>query len=302
MTVVITGAHGQLGHELVGEAERRGITHSALGKEDLDITDAGSVERLMGGKDGSSTVMVNLAAYTDVEAAEGDPAGAFRVNARGVELLAGACLRAGMPMIHVSTDYVFDGESGGPLQEGGPPHPLNAYGRSKLAGEEALRRVLAEHLILRTSWVFGPSGRNFVRTMLRVAEGKREVGVVGDETGCPTGAGQMADVLLRLAERATAQGFRDWGTYHFCGRPPVSRAGFARAIFEDAAACGGLPVAQVREISGVDHPTSARRPGLSVLGCGKIEGVFAIRQPEWRPYLRTVLTHLAAERAAGGSL
>jgi dTDP-4-dehydrorhamnose reductase len=300
VSVLITGADGQVGRELVRKAGGLGISHSAFGKEDLDVTDAGVVERLIQGQGSSSNLLINLAAYTDVDAAEGDPAGAFRVNARGVHLLAQACARAGMPMIHVSTDYVFGGESGGSFQETDPACPINVYGESKLAGEEALRGVLAEHLILRTSWVFGPRGKNFVRTMLRLAERASEVQVVRDEIGCPTGAAHLAAVLLTLVERMRAQGFRNWGTYHFCGRPPVSRAGFARAIFQDAARRRGLPVIQVSEVSSVDYVTAARRPGRSVLECGKIKEVFGIRQPAWRPYLGTVLGELAGKGGLSG--
>ena len=272
-------------------ADRHGIERIGLGRDQLDITDTASVDRLIDVR-GPVSVVINLAAYTDVDAAEGAPAEAFRVNAAGVASLAAVCAGRGLPMIHVSTDYVFGGTDAAVLRETDRPEPVNRYGESKLAGEEALRRLLPAHLIVRTSWIFAEAGRNFVTTMLRLAGKQDEVRVVADETGCPTGAAQLAGALLRLAERVRAGGFGDWGTYHFCGRPAVSRAEFARAIFEEARH-RGLPLARVREIASEDYPTAAARPRRTVLECSRIRQVFGIAQPEWRPCLRDVLEELA---------
>lgn len=290
MNLLVTGAHGQVGRELVIEATRRRIPHVAFGKQELDIRDPCAVERLTQQPGGAPAIVVNLAAYTRVDAAERDPERAFEVNARGVEILGRRCANIGLPMIHVSTDYVFGG-SERDLRETDAPHPLNVYGRSKLAGEEALRDVLREHLILRTSWVFGPHGRNFVSTMLRLAGRETEVRVVADETGCPTSADQVAGAILRMAGRAADSGFGDWGTYHFCGRPAVSRAEFARAIFV-AGGHQGSSLCQVREIALAQYGSTASRPKRSVLDCSKIKRVLGVRQPHWESKLVGVVRHL----------
>jgi dTDP-4-dehydrorhamnose reductase len=293
LTLLITGADGQVGREVVSVARKKGIPHRGFAREDLDIRDAPMVRRIIGDRERSPGVLVNLAAFTSVDLAETEKEDAFGVNAEGVENLGLACAAYDVPLIHVSTDYVF---GGGPqdFQETDPTGPVNAYGRSKVDGEVALRKALPKHLILRTSWVFGPRGKNFVGTMLRLAKEKAEVRVVADEIGCPTGAGDVAVTILRLAELAQQPDFRDWGTYHFCGRPAVSRAELARAIFGGIDSGQGGPSCTVKEVSSAEYGSAARRPSRSVLDCSKIRSTFGIQQPDWRVYLQKVLDGLVA--------
>lgn len=298
MIVLVTGAHGQVGHALVREAKHRSVPCIALGRNQLDVTAPAAVEAALGGIAFTPDVVINLAAWTHVDAAESEPDAAFRVNALGVDTLAHACARAGTPLLHVSTDYVFDGTADRPYRESDPVRPINAYGGTKAAGEEALRARLDEHLIVRTSWIFGVHGWNFVRSMLRAAGTRDDVRVVDDEVGCPTGAAALAATLLTLAERVTTAGFGDWGTYHYCGTPAVSRAEYARAIYDIAARIDGLPSARVIDIPSSAYPLPATRPRRVVLDCTKIRRVFGIEQPEWRPCLDRMLRDMARDGAA----
>lgn len=301
MTLLVTGAGGQVGRELALEGGRLGVDLLSLTRSELDITHFGSVRNTVLGGRHRLRAAVNLAAYTDVDGAEANQTQAFEVNAEGVEILAKACAEARIPLVHLSTDYVFGAEPGSPFQESHPPKPMNVYGSSKLAGEEALRSNLPEHVILRTSWVFSSWRRNFVRTMLELARRKGEITVVGDEVGCPTGAAHLVQALLTVTDRISLPGFNDWGTYHFCGIPPVSRADFARAVFQEAGLIKGMPTARVRKVQSGEYRTAARRPGRSVLDCKKIERVFGIRQPDWRPCLSRVLRDLALGKTRGTS-
>ena len=293
MIVLATGAAGQVGRELVSQARRRGIECLAFAKDEFDITDPASIQAGLSRGPSTGKILINLAGYTGVDAAEADCDTAFRVNAEGVEALARACASTGTAMLHLSTDYVFDGMQDRAYEETEPVNPINVYGRSKVAGEEALRSILHQHLIVRTSWVFGARGSNFVTTMLRLAKREPEVAVVADEVGSPTAAVSLAATLLTLAERLAAPIFGEWGTYHYCGRPATSRAQFARAIFDLARGTGKLPTAYVRDIGSSDYPAQAKRPPRSVLDCGKVERTFGITQPEWRPCLEAVLRELA---------
>lgn len=292
MIILLTGANGQVGRALA-RVIPADVTLRPFTRDTLDITDARRVEHVVGTHGGPDTVLINLAAYTDVDGSETDRACAYRVNADGVALLASACAAVRVPMIHVSTDYVFGASARATCSEDDTPDPINTYGESKLAGENHLRSLLTQHLVVRTSWVFGPDCRNFARTMLRLAAQQDEVRVVSDEVSCPTPAADLANALLVLARRAGSTDFAGWGTYHFCGRPAVSRAEFARAIFDEARAFRGLPTARVREIPSADFKAAARRPHRSVLACSRIQKVFGVDQPEWRPGLRTMLASLA---------
>jgi len=297
VTFLLTGAGGQVGREVVRWAGRRGLTVRALGRAELDICDGDQVRRVIGETDGLKAVL-NAAAFTEVDRAEDEPGRAWDVNARGVELLARASRSAGVPLVHVSTDYVFDGDREVAYREGDEPRPLNVYGESKLAGEVAVRSTLPEHIIIRTSWVFGFHGRNFVKTMLRLAEERDELSIVCDEVGCPTGAGQLAHTLLTLGCFVSDPSFEAWGTYHYAGRPGLSRADYARAIFQASEGIPGLPSARILDISSDEYVSAARRPRHAILDCRRIQGQLAIHPPEWRPYLSVVLRQLSKDRAS----
>jgi dTDP-4-dehydrorhamnose reductase len=279
-SLLILGAQGQIGRAIVARARDVGVAHAALGRAECDITDSVAVEHAVR----SSSFAVNCAAYTSVDRAETEADLAHRINAVGVRTVAAACAAAGVPLVHLSTDYVFDGASHRPAREDDPVGPLSAYGQSKLAGEIAVRERLDRHIILRTSWVFSAHGQNFVKTILRLASTQSELRIVDDQVGGPTAADDIAKAILRIVDIATRPGFADWGTYHFSGAPAVSWCAFARAIVPHH-----LPV---RPIATTDYPRPARRPLNSVLDCSRISDVFGIEQPDWRVALHRVLETL----------
>ncbi len=225
-----------------------------------------------------------------MDRAEEEQALAFAVNRNGAQNLAETAEKAGAVLVHISTDYVFDGTKEGPYTEEDAPNPINVYGASKLAGEEAVRKACRRHLIVRTSWVFSAHGRNFVKTMLRLGKAREEIAVVADQVGKPTGASELARVIWAMLPRAEGR----WGTYHVAQPPAVSWHGFAEAIFAEARRQGiALAVRHVRAIVTKDYPTPARRPANSVLDCTKLARVFGIQLTVWRQSLVKVLGYLA---------
>jgi dTDP-4-dehydrorhamnose reductase len=292
MRLVIIGAQGQVGWELTRRA--RALGHEALAWDvaELDITDAAAVNRELAAS--GADVVINAAAYTAVDKAEQEPGLGFAVNRDGPAHLAAACVRLNIPLLHISTDYVYDGAKIDPYVEIDPTTPLGVYGASKLAGDEAVRQAMPRHLILRVSWVFGIHGHNFVKTILRLAREREELRVVADQRGCPTYAGDIADVLLELAGRTSEIDANDaWGVYHFCGEPATTWHGFASAMVEMASARETLPVKTVTAITTVDYPTPAARPANSVFDCAKLADRFGIRPRSWRAGLEAML---AADR------
>ena len=208
--ILVTGANGQLGSELLRRAARFNVTAVGLTSAQLDITDAEAVRADV--LQSSADVVVNAAAYTAVDKAESESARAYAVNRDGTSHLAAACAEANMPFIHVSTDYVFDGTKDTPYTEDDPVHPVSVYGASKEAGEQALRNAWPRHIILRTAWVYSVFGNNFVKTMLRLARERDSLRVVADQRGCPTAAGDLAEAILNIAQRIKARGEIAWGT------------------------------------------------------------------------------------------
>jgi len=282
--LLILGANGQVGAALVARARQAGIAHAGLTRIQCDITDARALKQAIAPGD----VVVNCAAYTAVDSAERDAEAAQRVNALGARNVASTCTAAGAPLVHISTDYVFDGESPRAAREDDPTRPLSVYGRSKHDGEIAVRECLDRHVILRTSWIFSAHGQNFVKTMLRLASQRAELRVVDDQVGGPTAADDIAQAILRLVDAAARPAFAGWGTYHFSGTPAVSWCAFARAIVP--------PGVAVQPIATADYPHPARRPLNSVLDCSRIGAVFDIAQPDWRVALRDVLAKLRERR------
>jgi dTDP-4-dehydrorhamnose reductase len=278
MKILVFGASGQIGREVCRNAAHPRYAIVPLDRKAIDITKSAAVSAVLARE--APDLAVNLAAYTAVDRAESEPEAAWAVNCAGAAHIAVACDESVTPLIHLSTDYVFDGDKTAPYREEDAVGPLGVYGHSKEAGERAVRAALARHVILRTAWVFGAYGANFVKTMLRLALERPVLRVVADQRGCPTAAADIAAALLVIAghiERGEAK----WGTYHFAGADAVSWHGFAEAIF-DLAAPQLAVRPQVEPITTDQYPTPARRPMNSVLDCRKIEEAFGIRPPPWR--------------------
>lgn len=294
LKLLVFGKTGQLARAL-GERAGPELNIAPLGRAEADLTDPATCAERIARAD--ADIVINAAAWTAVDAAEDDEPTALRVNGEAPGAMARAAAARGLPFLHVSTDYVFDGSGERPWREDDPIAPLGAYGRTKLAGERAVSEAGGPHAILRTAWVFSPWGTNFVRTMLRVGAERDRLTVVGDQRGGPTSAADIADALIAMA-RAFAAGKGESGLYHFAGAPTVSWADFAEAIMAGGVKRGLLERApEIARIRTEDWPTKAARPGNSALACGKIERIFGVAQPDWRTSLDTVLARLAAEAA-----
>lgn len=288
MRIIVIGAQGQVGWELTRRATELDHDVLAWDQAELDITDAAAVDHALDAS--SANLVINAAAYTAVDKAEQEPERAFAVNRDGPAHLAAACARLNIPLLHISTDYVYDGAKIDPYVETDPTAPLGVYGASKLAGDEAVRRLLSRHLILRVSWVFGVQGHNFVKTILRLAREREALRVVADQYGCPTYAGDIADTLLELAGRIGEIDANDaWGIYHYCGEPATTWRGFASAIVDMAREYEPLRAQSVIPIATADYPTPAARPANSTLDCAKLAARFAIRPRPWREGLKRVV-------------
>ncbi len=289
MRIAVTGSKGQVASSLI-ERAGSGVEVVALGRPLFDLEDRGAV---IGGLAAARPdVVVNAAAYTAVDKAEAEEALAVRVNGEGAGHVAEAAARLGVPLLHLSTDYVFDGALPRPYREEDATGPAGAYGRSKLIGERLVAERCADSVILRTAWVYSPFGANFVRTMLRLGETREEVGVVADQVGNPTSALDIADALIAIAARArddSSPGLR--GVFHMTGAGEASWADFAEAIFSEAAA-RGRPLTRVRRIATADYPTPAHRPANSRLDNGKLFRVYGLRLPEWRASLKACCARL----------
>jgi dTDP-4-dehydrorhamnose reductase len=285
------GATGQLARELL--ARDRSGNIQAVSRKDVDLTDAAAVADVIARSE--ADLIINAAGYTAVDRAESEEALAFAVNAQAPEAMARACALRGIALVHLSTDYVFDGEKPTAWTEDDPVNPVNVYGRSKAAGEAAIARSGARALVLRTSWVFSPYGSNFVKTMLRAAETRPELRVVDDQHGRPTAAGDLADFILDAAP-GLAKGGNDahFGLFHFAGAGAVTWRGFAQAIFEQVK----TPAPRITPITTADYPTPARRPRNSELDCGKLERAFGLRLRSWREGLEATLAQLETQTAA----
>ncbi len=290
--ILILGGSGQLARALEDAAT---VPVVRVGRPDFDFDRPDTIAETMARV--SPWLVVNAASYTAVDAAETDAEAAWRANRDGPATLARLCRDADVPLIHVSTDYVFDGTKGAPYLETDPVSPLGVYGASKLAGEQAVLESGARAIVLRTSWVYAPIGKNFVRTMLTVGKTRDRLTVVADQRGCPTVAADLADAILAIAARLRADGWHDrfGGVFHAAGTGETTWHGLAVAVFEEAARHGAKQP-EVAPIKTADWPTPVRRPADSRLDCTRLEEVFGVRLPPWRDSLRrTVDTIFAAE-------
>jgi dTDP-4-dehydrorhamnose reductase len=297
-TVLIVGETGQLAVALAEALPAHGLTAQRTGRPNLDFDRPDSIATAFHAA--APSLVVNAAAYTAVDAAEDDKEAAFRANRDGPKQLANLCEAAGIPLIHVSTDYVYDGNKRAPYVETDPTAPQCVYGASKLAGEQAVLAACSRVIILRTSWVYSPSGKNFVRAMLAVGQRNPQMRVVADQLGCPTSAPDLATAIAGIATRIVEGGWQERfaGIYHAAGSGETTWHGLATATFEAASRHGQAPP-QVEGISTEQWPTKARRPPDSRLDCGKLEAMFGLRLPHWRDSVdRTVAAIFAAARSA----
>lgn len=310
--LLVVGGNGQVGRELrrslrpLGEvvaATRDGRLHTAGSGGDAcacvaaDLADPEGLTALV--RDVAPAAVLNAAAYTAVDKAETDAEAAFRINAEAPGALACVCSAAGIPLVHYSTDYVFDGQGKRPYREDDPTAPLGVYGASKLAGEEAVRAAGGRHLLFRTAWVYAAHGHNFLGTMLRLGAEREELRVVADQTGTPTPAALIADVTAVALAKALVGQAPDTGTWHLTAAGRTTWHGFAEAIFAHAVSRGLLPRAPwVLPIGSAEYPTPARRPVYSCLDTTGLRHDFGVELPAWEQGLAEVMDELAARRQA----
>jgi dTDP-4-dehydrorhamnose reductase len=292
MNLLVTGVEGQLGTELVRQAPACGVVVTAPLLAEMDLTNHARVEEVFAAVRPSA--VINAAAYTLVDRAETESDLAFAVNAAAPAHLARLCDRAGIPLVQVSTDYVFDGCKQTPYVEDDPIAPLGVYGRSKAEGEAAVRGTLREHLIVRTAWLYSPYGSNFVRTILRLAAEGKELRIVDDQVGSPTCAADFAEALLSIAGRLRTGSEIPWGTYHYCGRGITSWFGFARHILQTLTTRRHIDAYRVVPITTQEYPTAARRPAFSALDCSRIQGNFGITLKPWQESVAQTIDRLLA--------
>jgi len=290
MKVIVLGKGGQLGYELMRLPLPSGIDRVGFGRSEVDITDEAAVKALFCHE--SPDVIINAAAYTDVDKAETDRSTVFAVNEKAPRSIVSACAELGASLIHLSTDFVFDGTKEGPYTEDDAVNPINVYGESNAAGEQAVRETLDRHIILRTSWLFGGHGSNFVKTILRLGENRDNLSIVDDEQGCPTPAIDLARAIMELTAQLSEK--TRWGTYHYAGRGATTWYTLAEEIFSLAeGTLGHRPI--LDPIPATEYPSPARRPANSVLDCTRIATEFGIEPLDWRAGLRSVIQELLGE-------
>jgi len=298
MRIAVTGRNGQIAQSLLERAAASQIEVCTLARPQIDLARPDSVEAAL--LDLRPDAVVSAAAYTAVDLAESEPALAHDINAAGAGAVARAAARLGIPVVHLSTDYVFDGSLARPYREDDPTGPLGVYGTSKLDGERAVAAANPDHTILRTAWVYSPFGKNFARTMLALAGKRDEISVVSDQMGTPSNALDIADgiiaVVRNLLERPSQRELR--GVFHMTGGGETNWAEFAAAIFAASAAIGG-PSARVVPISTSEYPTPARRPSNSRLDNSRLANIHGVRLPHWEQSLHGCVERLVAQDYQG---
>lgn len=288
LRVLIFGQKGQLGVDLVKWAEQKNVHVVGVDLPECDITSVSDVSQAFDDA-GSIDMVFNAAAYTAVDQAESQSDAAFAVNRDGAGHLASACRQRSVPLIHISTDYVFEGLQTRPYTPKDTIGPLGVYAQSKAAGEAMVRNRLDRHLIIRISWLFGRYGANFVKTMLRLGKEREVLKVVDDQIGSPTYAGDLAEALFCVAGKIS-EGFSSWGTYHYCNAGALTWYAFARKIFAFARPYENLAVKDVVPILTAHYPTPAPRPHYSVLDCSSFDETFGIVRRPWEAALKQMLS------------
>lgn len=292
MTILVTGGSGQLAQALAEAAGDRPVR--VVGRPEFDFDRIAALPRLLA--EARPSLVVNAAAYTAVDRAESDAAAAWRANRDGPAVLAAWCGAAGIPLIHVSTDFVFDGSKGAPYTEDDAPNPTSVYGASKLAGEQAVLAACPQAIVLRTSWVYAARGRNFVLTMLNLASTRDRLRVVADQRGCPTAATDLAAAILGITDAIRREGWqaRFRGLFHAAGGGETTWHGLASAAITRAAAHGQKQPEAIEAITSAEFPTPVKRPADSRLDCGKLARVFGQRLPPWEEALDRTLARIFA--------
>ncbi len=285
LKILITGQHGQVSRELQQRLQGLGEL-VVLGRDQLDLANPEQIRQQV--RSHRPGLIINAAAHTAVDQAENEPDIAFAINATAPGILAEEAKALGIPLIHYSTDYVFDGSKPAPYTEDDAPNPLGVYGKSKLAGEQAIAAVGGQYLVLRTSWVYSSHGKNFLLTMQRLLQEKPQMRIVADQIGAPTWAGTIANSTRALIERWQAGQAGDWGVYHLTAQGETSWLGFAQAIGEHLLA-EGKACAELEGIPASDYPTPAKRPLNSRLDCSRLQQQWQVGQPQWREALRECL-------------
>jgi dTDP-4-dehydrorhamnose reductase len=286
--ILVFGGYGQLGRDIGNEAAAQGLRVALVPRSEADVTSAEAVARAISAH--RPAVVVNAAAYTKVDDAETHAEEAFRVNEEGAATLARACAAGKIPLIHISTDYVFDGSKAGPYREDDPVAPLGVYGRSKAAGEAAVTKSSERYVILRSSWLYGVYGTNFLKTILRLSSERDELKVVADQRGCPTGTADLAQAILLAAQRLATDASVS-GTYHFAGTGVATWHEFASEIVAAHSVFTGRRRA-VRKIATADNPKAARRPANSELDSSRFAATFGLRAMPWRDRTQRVVAAL----------
>ncbi|MFM9976294.1 MAG: dTDP-4-dehydrorhamnose reductase [Beijerinckiaceae bacterium] len=298
LRLAVTGRHGQLARALVAAGPIKSWDIITLGRPDFDLARPETIATAL--ISARPDVIINAAAWTAVDLAESHQQEAMAVNGHAAGVLAATAARLKVPIIHLSTDCVFDGAKAAAYQESDIPSPLSAYGRSKQEGEQRIGETMANHVIVRTSWVFAAKGKNFPLTMLSLAASRDEISVVADQFGCPTYAPDLADALLDIAARLVAEpgNMRLRGIFHIAGQGELSWADFASAVFEESRRLGG-PFASVRRITTAEYPTPARRPANARLDSGKARAIYGLVLPHWQDSIRRCLIETLTASAQG---
>jgi dTDP-4-dehydrorhamnose reductase len=295
MKILITGGEGQLGTELIAQSKAYGIEILAPTMAEMDLTQPHRIDPFWDAL--QPAAVINAAAYTAVDRAETERELAWAVNAGAPTYIARRCARDGIPLIHISTDYVFDGRKTSPYLEDDPLGPLGVYGRTKADGESAVRTALDRHIIIRTAWLYSAHGANFVKTVMRLALERDELRIVDDQIGCPTSAQDLAGAILSIAGRIGAVQPFPWGTYHYCGNGVTSWCGLARYVIDQLVHAGIIKPLRLIPISTAEYPTPACRPAYSVLDCRRIEAAFGITRPPWQSSVAHAVRRLLAQQA-----
>lgn len=293
MKILLTGANGQVGYCLQQQLSESGWDFEALTRDELDITDTDAVNNVVVRI--QPDIIINAAAYTAVDKAEQEQERVYAINRDGPSNLARAAKSINAAIVHISTDYVFAGDATGTYSEEDVTAPQGVYGQSKLEGEDAVIAANDKHIILRTAWVFGEHGNNFVKTMIRLGRSRDNLGIVADQEGGPTYAGDIASTILAIAKRYADGKPTPWGIYHYSGSPHISWFGFAQHIFAEVEQAGiyAKPIPQLNAITTADYPTPAKRPANSKLDCSKIKHAFGLPPSDWQSALKNINAYSA---------